>query len=134
MNKQEIQALINAKIAGQGNQVDIGGALAEILTELVNASPEQHILEILQVPDNYRTEDEVLALLKLDGETPTKEQLSALRSNCMAKHDVDYYQLLFNSGGSMLFGYQFQVGYIDAADAVQIVLDGDLSYIKIETN
>ena len=31
MKKDELQALINAKIAGQGNQVDIGGALSEIL-------------------------------------------------------------------------------------------------------
>lgn len=38
MNKEQIQALIDAKIAGQGNQVDIGGALAEILTEINNAA------------------------------------------------------------------------------------------------
>lgn len=38
MTKENILALINAQISGQGNQVDIGGALAAILTELVGAS------------------------------------------------------------------------------------------------
>lgn len=38
MTQSQIQALINAKIAGQGNQIDIGGALAEILSELAGAS------------------------------------------------------------------------------------------------
>lgn len=45
MNKQELIALINAKIAGQGNQVDIGGALADILSELAGASVA------IEVPD-----------------------------------------------------------------------------------
>lgn len=36
MTKQEIQALIDAKIAGQGSAVDIGGALPTILSEILN--------------------------------------------------------------------------------------------------
>ena len=40
MNKDEIKALISAKIAGQGNQVDSGGALDEILNAIVDAIPE----------------------------------------------------------------------------------------------
>ena len=46
MNKQEITALINAKIAGQGNQVDIGGALAEILSELAGAAAPIEVTDI----------------------------------------------------------------------------------------
>lgn len=46
MNKQELQALINAKIAGQGNQVDIGGALAEILSELAGGSTAIEVTDI----------------------------------------------------------------------------------------
>lgn len=38
MTKQEIQALIDAKIAGQGSAVDVGGALPKILTEILNAA------------------------------------------------------------------------------------------------
>lgn len=39
MNKDQIKALISAKIAGQGNQVDSGGALDEILNAIVDAIP-----------------------------------------------------------------------------------------------
>ena len=40
MNKDQIKALISAKIAGQGNQVDSGGALDSILNAIVDAIPE----------------------------------------------------------------------------------------------
>lgn len=36
MTKEEIQALIDAKIAGQGTMVDVGGALPTILKEIVD--------------------------------------------------------------------------------------------------
>lgn len=36
MTKQEIQTLIMTQIAGQGNQVDIGGALANILLAILD--------------------------------------------------------------------------------------------------
>ena len=38
MNKQEIQALIDSKIAGQGSAVDVGGALPKILHEILEAA------------------------------------------------------------------------------------------------
>ena len=38
MNKQQIQALIDAKIAGQGSAVDVGGALPTILHEILEAA------------------------------------------------------------------------------------------------
>ena len=40
MTKDQIKSLISAKIAGQGNQVDSGGALDEILNAIVDAIPE----------------------------------------------------------------------------------------------
>lgn len=46
MNKQEILALINAKIAGQGNQVDSGGVLAEILTAIAGAAVPIEVADI----------------------------------------------------------------------------------------
>lgn len=46
MDKQEILALIDAKIAGQGNQVDIGGALAAILGELTAAAAPIEVSDI----------------------------------------------------------------------------------------
>lgn len=36
MSKQEIQELIMTQVAGQGNQVDIGGALANILLAILD--------------------------------------------------------------------------------------------------
>lgn len=39
MDKIQLQQLIAAKIAGQGNQIDLGGALADILTAVAGAAP-----------------------------------------------------------------------------------------------
>lgn len=40
MSKEEIKALIAAKIAGQGTMVDLGGALPTILDAIIDAIPE----------------------------------------------------------------------------------------------
>ena len=40
MTKEEIKALIAEKIAGQGNQVDSGGALADILNGIIDSIPQ----------------------------------------------------------------------------------------------
>lgn len=40
MNKEQIKALVASKIAGQGTQVDLGGALPTILDAIVDAIPE----------------------------------------------------------------------------------------------
>lgn len=40
MDKQEIKDLISAKIAGQGNQVDSGGALGKVLNEIIDNIPD----------------------------------------------------------------------------------------------
>lgn len=53
MNKQEIKDLIAAKIAGQGNQVDSGGALAEILDGIIEAMPSPGLEEKrLKMPES----------------------------------------------------------------------------------
>lgn len=46
MTKDQIQALIDGKIAGQGNQIDIGGALAAILGELAAAAAPIEVSDI----------------------------------------------------------------------------------------
>ena len=78
MTKEEIQALINAKIAGQGSAVDVGGALPAILSEILNLAtvPAQpHVLRVLSISDADESEADALARLTLDGEHVTKEQL-----------------------------------------------------------
>ena len=49
MDKQQLLALINAKIAGQGTNVDAGGALAEILAELAGASAPIEVSDITKL-------------------------------------------------------------------------------------
>lgn len=44
--KTELLALIAGAIAGQGNQVDAGGALAEILSELVSDAAPNEVTDI----------------------------------------------------------------------------------------
>ena len=56
MNKQELQALINAKIAGQGNQVDIGGELAEILLDLAKSAKQIEVTDITKLTDEQLDE------------------------------------------------------------------------------
>ena len=46
MNKKELLEKIETAIAGQGNQVDAGGALASILTEVVKASKSLEVEDI----------------------------------------------------------------------------------------
>lgn len=46
MNKKELLEKIESAIAGQGNQVDVGGALASILTEVVKASKSLEVEDI----------------------------------------------------------------------------------------
>ena len=44
--KEQLQSLINEKIAGQGNQIDLGGALADILLDLVSAATPIEVTDI----------------------------------------------------------------------------------------
>ena len=46
MTKDEINALIAEKIAGQGNQIDSGGALAEILDTIAGAAMPIEVADI----------------------------------------------------------------------------------------
>lgn len=46
MNKQELLTLIETKIAGQGNQVDLGGVLAGILTAAINGAMAIEVADI----------------------------------------------------------------------------------------
>lgn len=69
MTKEEIKALIDAKIAGQGSAVDAGGALPAILSEILNLatqSPEiPHAIELSKRPETNMTTEEELAEIGL---------------------------------------------------------------------
>ena len=49
MTKEQIQALIDGKIAGQGTNVDAGGALAAILGELAAAAAPIEVTDITKL-------------------------------------------------------------------------------------
>lgn len=49
MTKEQIKSLIDGKIAGQGNQVDIGGALAEVLSALADAAAPIEVTDITKL-------------------------------------------------------------------------------------
>lgn len=82
MTKEQIQALIDAKIAGQGSAVDAGGALTQILSEILELASQgggavTHNLEILDDIFDATYED-ALNCLSLDGQTPTVQDLIGL--------------------------------------------------------
>ena len=52
MTKEQLTALINAKIAGQGNQIDLGGALADILLDLAGAAVPIEVADITKLTDD----------------------------------------------------------------------------------
>ena len=51
MTRNELLALIEAKIAGQGSAVDVGGALPAILSELAGAAGAIEVTDITKLTD-----------------------------------------------------------------------------------
>lgn len=49
MTKQEMLAVIAGTIAGQGNQIDLGGKLAEILTAAVSSALPTEVTDITAI-------------------------------------------------------------------------------------
>lgn len=94
MNKEQIKALISAKIAGQGNQVDSGGALDEILNAIVDA-----------IPEGGGGVPEPVSGIIIEGGSAmaTLEQRAQIKSNCLAGQNTilstankEYTVMLFN--------------------------------------
>ena len=52
MDAQQIKDLIASKIAGQGNQVDSGGALSTILNAIVDAVAAIPVITVPTIPDD----------------------------------------------------------------------------------
>lgn len=144
MTKEEIKTLISAKIAGQGNQVDSGGALDEILKAIVDSIPEGGGVDIPEfVFDEsrryYITEEQygVLdssPLVKVNGElfvkvVATSEMAEGLVSAAehLQKFSVYINSYWLNSDGDIntlrLFSFQFTdvQDHKDWALAVQFI-------------
>lgn len=86
MTKEQIQALIDAKIAGQGSAIDIGGALPAILGGILELATQgggggstKHVLSIeSETPNIAESYTDALARIKYDGAALTLAQLSAI--------------------------------------------------------
>lgn len=59
MTKDEIKTLIAEKISGQGNQVDIGGALADVLNELVDSMGGEPVVHQVTIQSGEEVMDRV---------------------------------------------------------------------------
>lgn len=88
MTKDEILALIENTISGQGSQVDIGGKLAAVLSNIVNLIPEGGGSDVLKLVDGqdgiscklyYSEEDSEWSDLTITGITTT-EIINAIKA------------------------------------------------------
>lgn len=77
MTKEEIQALISAKIAGQGNQVDSGGALATILAEILDLVGQGGGGEVKPIVLTEAPTSEMTTQAELDAIGLTVEEMQA---------------------------------------------------------
>ena len=70
MTKNELKELIASKIVGQGNQIDIGGVLAEILDNLANAAAPLEVSDITALTaaqlDSLNVGDKVVKITGTD--------------------------------------------------------------------
>ncbi len=74
---EEIKEIIARKVAGQGNQIDLGGGVVEALYEIcevLDNVPKTRVLNVLETVESG-TIEEVLQKLELDGKTPTFDEL-----------------------------------------------------------
>ena len=122
MTKQEIKELVSKKIAGQGSQVDIGGALAEILNGIIDMAGAKKV----EVPMLTTFEDETKAQAAADlhisesdldslfeADVITSTGPSGTISLCLTSNinSVDNKYAGFGSTSGYLGGFAFEIYY-----------------------
>lgn len=142
MTKQEIQDLINKKIAGQGSAVDVGGALPAILSEILELAsadpqPQTHVLEIGSLSDGLESESDALARLSLDAKAVSLNDLVSLDiKNTIIFYDDTIRNKYFNitykgytdQSVNIVAGYESSTD--DSAETIVIIIDGEYSSVK----
>lgn len=88
MTIQEIKELVSKKIAGQGSQVDIGGALAEILNGIVDLLPGPTLIHITGDYFANKSKSEAITLLGI-----TPEQFDNLFKGEYFRATIDAYYM-----------------------------------------
>lgn len=134
MTKEQIQALIDAKIAGQGSAVDVGGALPAILSEILNLATAQppaptDMAKVLVIP-NYSgidIEEESKAEF-CEAAGITEEQFDSLLSGeyafvkCPNRKDIEKVFLTpVYSGGDKIWFKMIDNADIDSTENITIV-------------
>lgn len=123
MTKEEILSLINGKIAGQGTAVDAGGALAPILSAIVDLLPSETIeadvealkkkAEFIEMPlpspDTYSLSD----FLSQTGitETVLQELVSGQHAGIQDTSESQIFTFVASEGYSNT-GYFARPGYV----------------------
>lgn len=137
MTQQEIQALINAKIAGQGNQIDLGGALPSILAALNElagnaVSPDKTDMteqEQMKVRKNLglyyeeTTTGEKSASYTDQSESPTLSGYAKISDDTPAKDDIISFSA--STGDDLVFEDRtdgFVITPVGAPSGVQIIV------------
>ena len=123
MTIQEIKELVSKKIAGQGSQVDIGGALAEILNGIIDIADGKKIVEVPNLTtfedetkaqaaaDLHISESDLDSLFEADVITTTGP--SGTISLCLTSNinSVDNKYAGFGSTSGYLGGFAFEIYY-----------------------
>ena len=131
MTKEQIKALIAEKIAGQGNQVDSGGALAEILTSLADA-----MVDIPVVPYKEKTEITESEFQKFQSSTLIKNYLGTYYTLCSDAELVTDILTILDYADGMVFvnalAYD-NAGAVSSYDAIVVTSDDGKYYVDFQT-
>lgn len=143
MTKEEIKALINAKIKGQGSQVDLGGALPTIIEEVLDSIPDipasASVFQLLGYPS---TGDEIPYSQVAAESGITKqviEDVVAGKYYAFRSPDgIHLIPLVYATASSeennyhILFGHYFQIGSIESGDLWEVQIVGNVGYVHSE--
>lgn len=126
MTKDEIKALIANKIANQGNQVDLGGALATILNELVDGMGDGGgVFDLHNVDTDNLTEEQAQAIcrassvIRADIEGEIAPRISTYEG--AIKENLEEYTYPDSGVWAMFGDIKMDGGSLDAASIVALM-------------
>lgn len=131
MTKEEIKALIDAKIAGQGSAVDVGSALPAILNGILDLAVSGGERTVIECDETFEQKSAQYALgrIKINGNpvSSIEDIKRAISGNTIITFPSDY------------SGYEFRVAYMfDNKDIFEVTGGsytddwGASFYIKID--
>lgn len=142
MTKEEIKNLIDAKLTGQGNQIDISGALPTILKEIVDmagGSEGEVVLASLNGEELFFENDRVqltpnqinIVWRSIFGHDFVEDTNTLIRDKAILRNKivklVDYYI----DEDDLRDGYILSFQYYEANDSASIFFTNHLSTITI---